>query len=203
MEILCESLIEEIKVRWGEKEVILKNKRYSQAEFATLVLQYYTLQNLREFLNCGLSTLKTKEPLKSLENSTAPIGRRLAKYLGYCHCSKCRTYKEPKDFYRTNVNDECKDCYKVRGLSKKKYPKDLKLHKFSESKRRAKKLQRTPKWANLDKIKEIYKKCPEGYHVDHIIPLQGALVSGLHTEENLQYLTVFENLSKGNTFEVD
>ena len=58
----------------------------------------------------------------------------------------------------------------------------------------------TPLWSNLSKIKEIYLNCPKGYHVDHIIPLQGELVYGLHIPENLQYLTAEENLKKRNKF---
>ena len=37
--------------------------------------------------------------------------------------------------------------------------------------RQANKIKATPKWANLEKIKEIYLNCPSGYHVDHITPL--------------------------------
>lgn len=64
-------------------------------------------------------------------------------------------------------------------------------------------IRRTPKWADLEAIKEYYKNCKEGYHVDHIIPLQGKLVSGLHVENNLQYLTAYDNLSKGNKFDIE
>ena len=56
----------------------------------------------------------------------------------------------------------------------------------------------TPAWANLGAIKEFYKNKPDGHHVDHIIPLQGKDVCGLHVLENLQYLTAEENLRKGN-----
>lgn len=66
---------------------------------------------------------------------------------------------------------------------------------------RAARLQRIPPWANIDEIKDFYLKCPEGYHVDHIIPLRGEEVSGLHVIENLQYLIAKENLSKGNRFD--
>lgn len=50
--------------------------------------------------------------------------------------------------------------------------------------------------SNADKalIKEIYANCPPGHEVDHIIPLAKG---GLHHQDNLQYLTVRENRSKG------
>lgn len=66
------------------------------------------------------------------------------------------------------------------------------------AKRKAAKLKRTPKWADLNKIEQIYKNCPKGFVVDHIIPLQGKEVSGLHVAYNLQYLTPQENSIKHN-----
>lgn len=60
-----------------------------------------------------------------------------------------------------------------------------------------------PPWANKEAIKQFYRNCPAGYHVDHIIPLRGRKVSGLHVMENLQYLLAKENLSKGNKFGED
>jgi hypothetical protein len=84
-----------------------------------------------------------------------------------------------------------------------KYYQDNKpLFYAYNAKRRASKLNATPNWANLITIKEIYRTCPPGYHVDHIVPLQGKLVCGLHCEFNLQHLPASENLSKGNRFEV-
>ena len=59
---------------------------------------------------------------------------------------------------------------------------------------------RIPKWADLKTINEFYENCPEGYEVDHIIPLRGETVSGLHVLNNLQYLTRNANRSKGNRF---
>lgn len=62
--------------------------------------------------------------------------------------------------------------------------------------------RQTPKWANREKIREIYVNRPSDCHVDHIIPLRGKLVSGLHIETNLQYLPIAENMKKHNTFHV-
>ena len=67
--------------------------------------------------------------------------------------------------------------------------------------KRAKKKGAIPSWANRDKILEIYKNCPKGLHVDHIIPLNAELVSGLHVPENLQYLKRSEGQKKANSFE--
>ena len=64
-----------------------------------------------------------------------------------------------------------------------------------------------PKWANLEKIMAIYeiaawltKESGEEFHVDHIVPLQGKTVCGLHCEANLTLLPATENLSKSNRY---
>lgn len=68
--------------------------------------------------------------------------------------------------------------------------------------------QRTPKWLTEDDkwmIKEAYelaalrtKLLGFAWHVDHIIPLQGKTVSGLHTPTNLQVIPGIENIRKKN-----
>lgn len=50
-------------------------------------------------------------------------------------------------------------------------------------------------------IKRIYRECPDGHEVDHIIPLRGEGVNGLHVPWNLQYLPAIENRKKGNRVE--
>lgn len=66
------------------------------------------------------------------------------------------------------------------------------------------KLHRTPVWADLAAVSEIYVRCVEltkktgiPHEVDHILPLQGKTVSGLHIAANLQIITRHENRSKG------
>ena len=104
---------------------------------------------------------------------------------------KVRLYS--KKYYLNNI-EYCKNYQKQW---RKNNPQKNRL---KEANRRARKLQATPSWANMEKIKEIYLNCPKGYHVDHIIPLQGNTVCGLHVENNLQYLKAKENLRKGNNF---
>lgn len=69
----------------------------------------------------------------------------------------------------------------------------------------AKKQMALPRWANLEKIKGFYFESRRltaetgiPHHVDHIYPLNGETVSGLHNEFNLRVVTAFENQSKGN-----
>jgi hypothetical protein len=80
---------------------------------------------------------------------------------------------------------------------------------FHANKRRAAKLKRTPPWSDLDAMRAIYAEAARltaetgvPHHVDHEIPLQGRLVSGLHVPGNLQILTGVENSRKRNKFEV-
>lgn len=80
----------------------------------------------------------------------------------------------------------------------------------STAARRAAKLHRTPRWLSDDDkwlIDQIYglaalrtKILGFPWHVDHIIPLQGRIVSGLHTPYNLQVIPGVDNSRKGARF---
>lgn len=96
--------------------------------------------------------------------------------------------------------------------AKKKYKIENK-HKVLAStiKRRVSKKYRTPKWLTADDfwmIEQAYelaalrkKLFGFDWHVDHIIPLNGELVSGLHVPLNLQVIPWFENVRKHNKFD--
>ena len=121
---------------------------------------------------------------------------------------------------RMKSNRKCVECLSKSGNRNERTKKFRDTHKVQaadiikawkvanpgiavahSAKRRAAKLERTPAWADLEKIKEIYRLAAElGMVVDHVVPLQGELVSGLHVHINLQLITAFENGSKGNKF---
>jgi hypothetical protein len=65
-------------------------------------------------------------------------------------------------------------------------------------KRRAVKFKAMPRWVDITKVNLFIDNCPVGFHIDHIIPLVGEAVCGLHALENLQYLPAQENRLKSN-----
>lgn len=133
--------------------------------------------------------------------------------------------KDRLKYYKTNYREvNGKELYKKEQASRdpiknseyqKKYgPKyreeNRALVNFWASNRRSAVIQRKPEWlteqdnndilAIYEEARLLTKETGIDHHVDHIVPLQGSLVSGLHTPWNLQVLTANENLTKSNTF---
>jgi len=75
------------------------------------------------------------------------------------------------------------------------------------SKYRASRINATPSWANDAYMKLWYtlaqieqERTGRRVEVDHIVPLQGKNVCGLHHEHNMQLLFREHNSSKGNKY---
>ena len=117
----------------------------------------------------------------------------------------------------------CKSCRKHSNIkvhaysNQKRYgpnadPKYRSSYSVAGARSRAERLLRYPSWITEKQelqIKAIYdirdklNKCLNNtyWHVDHVAPLVGQTVSGLHIPENLRLITKEENLSKSNSWD--
>jgi hypothetical protein len=173
-----------------------------------------TLLKNNKIISCGCERNKAKSKAKSYNLLGEKFGKLLVIqklnlkdkvnnnfWLALCDCGNTSKYRATDLVRKTK---QCRICgnksqaekMKTHGLSKTR-----KMNNFWKSLYRVQKRKALPKWANKDKIKQIYKNCPNGLCVDHIIPLRGKDVCGLHVPENLQYLTISENSKKINKFQ--
>jgi hypothetical protein len=118
------------------------------------------------------------------------------------YCKSCKTAHHRQHYLENKV--------KVAAQSKKWAYDNRALKSAYNAKRRAAKLQRTVAWGSKELIDDIYDRARAltlatgiPMEVDHIYPLQGELVSGLHVESNLQILPAVVNRSKNNTYEIE
>jgi 5-methylcytosine-specific restriction endonuclease McrA len=123
------------------------------------------------------------------------------------------SWLSPKTFQNKKIGDKKwakQNPEKVKTIRAKWNKKNLAIKNGFTAKRRANKIQATPTWLtknHFNEIAEFYKMAKElekvflwKQEVDHIVPLQGENVSGLHVPWNLQILSKKENSSKGNKF---
>lgn len=88
---------------------------------------------------------------------------------------------------------------------KRHYQENKPMYRAKLNRYRVKKFSATPAWADLEAIKRVYqladkisKETGIKHEVDHIVPLQGKTVCGLHVECNLQVIPYYQNRSKAN-----
>lgn len=148
--------------------------------------------------NCGISKSLNLFP-KQKQNKD-----------GYhSYCKECRSKydvarynsKKRSELYLANLDEN-------RAARRKYYQQTKQEYYVRKAKRRASELDRTPSWLtkedfntislfyHIAKLKQEITGIP--HEVDHIIPLQGKTVCGLHVPWNLQILTQKENRKKAN-----
>lgn len=135
-------------------------------------------------------TWKRRNPLKVLasQRSRANINREKNR-----SARKAWEQKNPKAVLESLARYRERNRAKIRAR--------LAVSKKGREKRRV-------RWANEDAIQEIYRQAElmtqttgRLHVVDHIIPLQGRTVSGLHVETNLRIVEHRENARKHNSWE--
>ena len=99
---------------------------------------------------------------------------------------------------------------KLREKKKRDRARRPGVYRAREAAREGAQIQRTPKWLTKEQRKQIENYYTEAarltvalgelYTVDHIIPLRGKSVSGLHVPWNLQVMKGKDNFSKSNSF---
>jgi hypothetical protein len=127
------------------------------------------------------------------------------KYGVRSECREC-TKKNGSKYYQTNkerITEYRKDTGEAE-RQKKWRKQNQHVKNFFTAEYRAKRKLAMPKWLTNEhriEIVTLYKKAKEeGLSVDHIVPLNGDNVSGLHVPWNLQLLTLEENVKKSNKF---
>ena len=119
----------------------------------------------------------------------------------YRDSNKLKVSEKKKKYYEENKSKVLSQKREYRQANKDKVNALAKAYKVS-------KIRRLPKWIGKEEmwlIKEAYalaklRTSIHGFswHVDHVVPLQGELVSGLHIPENLQVIPWMENIKKKN-----
>ena len=120
--------------------------------------------------------------------------------------------KKKASEYRKNNPEFVKKIEKrQREVSRKHYQDNKADYIAKDAERRARKVKATPKWlskSDREHIKRIYKvrqkvsdKTGVEHHVDHIVPLKGDSICGLHVPWNLAIIPAKMNLSKGDKHE--
>lgn len=133
----------------------------------------------------------------------------------YDKANAAKIAKHKAAYYRANIEKmkaraaikRAKNREKISASSAKYARANLDKRRAYTAKRHAARLRALPPWRgewDVTKANEaIYEGAPQGMHVDHIVPLQGDAVCGLHVPWNLQILPPAENIRKGNRFDQD
>lgn len=165
--------------------------------FELFIIRNMTRIEVANYYKCSCVLIKKKcqeyeiKKPKYLENKNKE--RKIEKNCLYCNTSfKVIPLRYEGKWEQKFCSQECSQKFRFLGTNHKR-----KVLNAIAAKRRC-----NMKNASIEltieeriKIKGIYLNCPDGYEVDHVIPISKG---GKHHPDNLQYLTVAENRRKHN-----
>ena len=125
-----------------------------------------------------------------------------------------RTRKKRRDWEKQHPELVIERNKRYNAKARKENPERIRQWKREERQRNKtrhnsyqasyKKRKVKPIWVSHKDLQEIYSQAKNlGLEVDHIIPLTHPLVCGLHTPNNLQFLSRSENAKKSNLFTIE
>jgi len=168
------------------REAYLKNKEVIAAKN-----QAWRESN-REYARNKTAEWRAKDPERNAASKKA-----------YAEANKDKVAAKQRAWATENIE-------KLRAYHRARYQKMPELYVAAYHRRRARKLLATPKWdqeltdlvtveaARLVRARK--RSTGFSWHVDHIVPLRGKFVSGLHLWNNLQVIPAVMNLEKANAF---
>jgi len=195
--------------KWSKESIYLD----ALTQFDQLPQDYLGMKQTTVSYNTRTHFILEGKPVK------VPVRTFLLYKFGYRECKICDEIVSIEDFYTNNkvwnkLSNYCVNCTLANqsevdkeakaAYGKKRYKEMPEYHKIKSNKYRASKLERTPPWLNKShqqQFLEIERSRLPGEETDHIVPLQGKYVSGLHVPWNLQNIPKEENRSKGNYHE--
>ncbi len=221
-EDLVIKILDKLGVYWDDELVKIKHISVSNGDLIYYILNNKSLTEVATITGIGLRSWARYLP------NLFPNRPSGCKWSGYFlslielkQCSTCEEIKPVSEFYVDNsklssISSGCNTCncskkheYYAQNTElisdrNKQYRKnDPDKFRVKDANKKYSKMRRIPPWSETEKINDMYRNRPEGMQVDHIIPLHGELVSGLHVFSNLQYLTVKENSLKSNKIDLE
>ncbi len=170
--------------------MVEKSKPYTKQCSNCLVEQ--SVENFHKSFSGYRSWCKSCRKLESRSYRERNKEKLNAKDRAYYHENKERFFKRVSEYFKS---------YQKANRAK---------YNALENRRRASKLNATPPWLTKEQLEEMeymylvskdaYLLTGEEYEVDHIVPLQGKDICGLHVPWNLQVLTASSNRSKNNKY---
>jgi hypothetical protein len=150
------------------------------------------------------SDLKNKARIKAWRENNKDLLKKLSK----------EHYKANKQKYIDKANLwQAENIERKRQIKSKFKKRNRGAATADTAKYRADKDKRTPNWlTEFDHIhiKALYqlaamrtRESGFPWHVDHVIPLRGKNVSGLHTPSNMRVIPGEENVRKNNVYAVE